>query len=217
MVTDKFSKRFAELAAKSEAMEFRDSDVGRRVPAGGWEAWVTSCQGLVKAVFGKDSPHYSNFTGVAERCTGYGDDIEHLRGVFRSAKEDFEGGDVFSVDLTISGEIFGSLVALAKRSLADSHKDVAAVLAAAALEDALKRYANVNGLDVDDKSMEEVVNALTTKGLVSGASGAQKTLLKTMPTLRNYAMHANWDKLSEPDVGSIIGFVEQFLLTRFGD
>lgn len=29
------------------------------------------------------------------------------------------------------------------------------------------------------------------------------------------AMHAEWDKLSEPDVNSIIGFVESFLLTKF--
>ena len=28
-------------------------------------------------------------------------------------------------------------------------------------------------------------------------------------------MHANWGKISEPDVNSIIGFVEQFLLTKF--
>ena len=165
-------------------------------------------------MFGEDSPHYTNFTDAARACGGGESAIESLRGIFRSATEDFEGGYVFNVDLRISGEVFGSLVDLAKRSLADGHKDVAAVLAAAALEDALKRYASVKGLNVDDKSMEEVVNALKTKGLLSGA---QKTLLKTMPRMRNYAMHANWDKLSAPDVGSIIGFVEQFLLTRFGD
>jgi len=36
-----------------------------------------------------------------------------------------------------------------------------------------------------------------------------------MPKLRDYAMHANWAKLSSADVGSIIGFVEQFLLAHF--
>jgi len=28
--------------------------------------------------------------------------------------------------------------------------------------------------------------------------------------IRDYAMHANWDKLSPEDVNSMIGFVEQF-------
>jgi len=56
------------------------------------------------------------------------------------------------------------------------------------------------------------VNALKSKGLVSGA---QKSLLDTMPKIRDYAMHANWDKITAEDVSSVIGFVEQFLLSHF--
>jgi hypothetical protein len=89
---------------------------------------------------------------------------------------------------------------------------VAAVLACAALEDALKRFATANGLNVDDKGMSDVVNALKSKSLVAGA---QKTMLDGMPRIRNYAMHGDWSKLSEPDVSGVIGFVEQFLLTKF--
>lgn len=108
--------------------------------------------------------------------------------------------------------MFGDFVALAKQSLSEGHKDVAAVLACAALEDALKRFAASNGLKVDDKSMQEVVNSLKGAGLVSGA---QKTLLDAMPRIRNLALHADWAKLTEPDVNSVLGFVEQFLLTKF--
>ena len=127
-------------------------------------------------------------------------------------REDFEGGYVFNVDLRISGEIFGDFIAMAKHSLSEGHKDVAAVLACAALEDTLKRFAATNGLDVSEKSMQEVVSALKSKGLVSGA---QKSLLDSMPKLRDFAMHANWEKLTAPDVSSVIGFVEQFLLSKF--
>ncbi|KVC20747.1 DUF4145 domain-containing protein [Burkholderia cepacia] len=56
------------------------------------------------------------------------------------------------------------------------------------------------------------LNSLKSAGLVGGA---QKTLLDAMPKLRNFALHAQWDKLTEPDVNSIIGFVEQFLLNKF--
>jgi hypothetical protein len=77
----------------------------------------------------------------------------------------------------------------------------------------LKRYAIANGIDVGiNKPMEEVVNALKSKGLVSGS---QKSLLDTMPKIRNNAMHADWEKLTPQDVGSVIGFVEQFLLAHF--
>jgi hypothetical protein len=86
------------------------------------------------------------------------------------------------------------------------------VLACAALEDALKRFAINNGLDVTGKTMQDVVNALKGSGLVAGA---QKTLLDAMPRIRNLALHAEWTKLSEPEVSSVLGFVEQFLLSKF--
>jgi hypothetical protein len=112
----------------------------------------------------------------------------------------------------ISGEIYRDFILLAKKALDERSKDVAAVLASAALEDALKRFAQMNGLDVTDKAMQEVVGALKARGLVRGA---QKSLLDTMPKIRDYSMHANWDKITPQDVGSVIGFVEQFLLTEF--
>lgn len=70
----------------------------------------------------------------------------------------------------------------------------------------------MNGLDVSEKVMQEVLNALKSKELVGGA---QKTPLDTMPKIRDYAMHANWGKITPQDVGSVLGFVEQFLLTKF--
>ena len=179
---------------------------------GQWEEWATSAQNLIKAVFGENSPHYVNFTKILDQCTGDKYRINSLQGIFKSAKEDFEGGYVFNVDLRISGEVFGDFIVLAKQSLSEGYKDVAAVLASAALEDSLKRYALVNGLNVDNKQMTEVINALKSKGLVSGA---QKSLLDAMPKIRNYALHADWEKISEPDVNSIIGYVEQFLLSKF--
>ncbi len=48
----------------------------------------------------------------------------------------------------------------------DGHKDIAAVLACAASENALKRYADLNGLDVNDKVMQEVVSAIKAEVLL---------------------------------------------------
>lgn len=215
MLNPLFQKRFTELKAQFDAMPFRPNSAGMsgtNVPSGVWQQWATSAQSLILAVFGEGSPHYTNFVAAFKDCSGYDYSVNVLKGIFLSAKEDFEGGYVFDVDLRVSGEVFGDFVAMAKQSLSEGHKDVAAVLACSALEDTLKRYATANGLDVGEKSMQEVVGALKSKGLVSGA---QKSLLDTMPKLRDFAMHANWEKISAPDVSSVIGFVEQFLLSKF--
>ena len=138
--------------------------------------------------------------------------LDSAKGIFHAAKEDYEGGYTFSLERAVSGEVFGDFVLLAKKSLDEGHKDVAAVLACAALEDALKRYALAEGLHVDDKDMQQVINALKANGLVSGA---EKKLIDSMPKIRDWAMHANWDKITFASVGSVIGFVEQFLIEKF--
>ena len=202
------SKRFQELKDESDSISFID----RYAPGGSWHKWATSAESLIKAVFGTESPHYANFARKMEQSGGNQSHVEALQGIFQSAKEAFEGGYVFDVELTVSGEIFGDFVVLAKQALAEGQKDVAAVLAAAALEDTLKRYAKVNGLEVDDATMKEVIGAMKSKGLVSGP---RKSLLDAMPQFRNSAMHAEWEKVTEPEVSSVIGFVEQFLLSEF--
>lgn len=214
MLSDVFKTRYQELEASYHALPYQSiaGGGGNYVPGGTWRQWATSSQSLIRAVFGEQSPHYVNFVTQYNACHGGESDVRALHAVFLSAKQDFEGGYVFNVELIISGEVFGDFVSLARHSLAQGHKDVAAVLACAALEDALKRFATSNGLDVTGKTMQDVVNALKGSGLVAGA---QKTLLDAMPRIRNLALHAEWTKLSEPEVSSVLGFVEQFLLSKF--
>lgn len=213
MLDEVFTRRFAELESKFKSIPFRSESYGSpHATAGDWKQWATSAQSLILKVFGEGTPHYQNFLIQFNACSGSNHDVNALRGIFLSAKDDFEGGYVFDVDLRVSGEVFGDFIGLAKQSLAEGNKDVAAVLACAALEDALKRFALANDLSVEDKGMQDVVNALKGAGLVAGA---QKSLLDAMPRIRNFALHANWDKISEPDVGSVLAFVEQFLLTKF--
>jgi hypothetical protein len=214
MATDELVvKRFVELETQMNELpvEGRAADKAYYKTAF-WQQWATSVQHILSVVFGENSPHYKNFSAAYEKCHGWDSEVDQLRGIFRAAKADYVGGYMFKMQALISGEIYGDFVTLAKGTLAEGAKDVAAVLACAALEDALKRFALLNDLDVFDKSMQEVVHALKTKGLVGGA---QKTLLDTMPKIRDYAMHANWSKITREDVGSVIGFVEQLLLTKF--
>ena len=215
-MNEMFARRFQELETKRRTIVFHKAFQGSSmyVENGEWQGWATSVQSLLRAVYGETSEQYENFSVAYKKCTGVENAVRTLYNIFASAKDDFEGGYVFNVELRVSGEVFGDFVVLARTALDEGHKDVAAVLACAALEDALKRYATVKGLGVGDKAMSDVINALKGAGLVAGA---QKAMLDRMPTIRNYALHANWEKISEPDVGGVIGFVEQFLMTKFSD
>lgn len=208
-----FSRRFAELDAASDSFSYQSSGMGGRyIQSGGWEGWATSAENLIRAVYGEAAPHYKNYRKEYADCRGSESEIKSMIAIFRSAKADFDGGYVFDVELRVSGEVFGDFIALARKSLSEGHKDVAAVLACASLEDAIKRLAGSNGLPTEGKTMVDLVNALKAAGLVSGA---QKSLLDAMPRIRNMAMHAEWAKISEPDVSSVLGYVEQLLLSKF--
>ncbi len=213
----RIQQRFDELKQAFTQVRIVQGQHYSSVEEEGWQKWSTAVLNLFENAFGKQSVHFQNFKKIYDgfnyHSTQQGrSDLHAALGVFSAAKEDYEGGYVFSLQRAVSGEVFGDFVQLAKKSLDEGHKNVAAVLACAALEDALKRYARAEGLDVDDSDMQQVVNALKSKGLVSGA---QKTLLDDMPRIRDYAMHANWDKISPEAVNSVIGFVEQFLLEKF--
>lgn len=208
-----FIKRFSELAGAHISFPYEDGAMGSKYcPSGKWEQWATSSENLIRAVFGEETPHYKNFRTAYSNCRGGKSDIAKLIALFHSAKEDFEGGYIFNVELRISGEVFGDFVALARKSLSEGQKDVAAVLACAALEDAIKRLASTNALPTNGKTMVELVNALKSVGVIAGA---QKSLLEAMPRIRNMAMHADWSKITEPDVSSVLGYVEQLLLSKF--
>jgi hypothetical protein len=101
---------------------------------------------------------------------------------------------------------------LAKTELNASFVNVAAVLACAALEDALKRKANDLGLNTTGKTLDAIINALKAKSFFKGAQGP---IVASFVKLRNAAMHADWDKISEADVKSLIGFMEPFLTEHF--
>lgn len=216
VIQDRVVKRFAELASQADKIPIGGRS-GDLVEDKAFHAWAGAALNALHGVFGSTSPHYVRMENALSRISeNYVHDrtLEACKGIFLGAKSDVDGGHIFRLQATLSGEIFSDFVAAAKAALSEGNHSVAAVLACAALEDALKRFATVKGLEVDDKTMEQVINALKGGGFVSGA---QKGLLAAMPKIRNFAMHADWEKLTPQDVGSVVGFVEQFLLQHFSE
>ena len=137
---------------------------------------------------------------------------DSAKGVLQSIKSEVETGLVGNIQLQAQGGVFGDFLSLAKNSL-DDNKNVAAVLACAALEDALKKYAEQQGIAVSDADMSQVINALKSNGLLKDP---QASIVQSYVKLRNKAFHAEWDKIEKESVNSAIGFTEQFILKNFG-
>jgi hypothetical protein len=134
------------------------------------------------------------------------------KGMLQCFRDEIQSGLVTSLQAEAKGEVLADFVAMAKQAVQDRIIEVAAVLACAALEDTLKRYAELHGLDVHDKDMSNVIGALQSKGLLKGPRGR---ILRSFVTIRNSALHASWEKIDSTEVQSVIAFVQEFLIVEF--
>jgi len=132
-------------------------------------------------------------------------------GVLKSIKSEVKAGLVGDLKHKAQGRVLDDFVTLARESL-DESKNVAAVLICAVLEDALKRFALQNSLDVAEADMAQVINALKSKRVLKDP---QASIIQGYVKLRNKAFHAQWDKIEKESVNSAIGFTEQFLIKNF--
>lgn len=206
-------QRFEELSLSGRRVPVCRSDMGTTwAEAQPWHQWATSALDHLRRTFGDSATHSQHFERIYSKRQHGQQEVDAARGVFEAAKADYDRGYLFSTQAVITGEVLGDFVQLAKAALDEGCVPVAAVLASAALEDALKRLATREGLSVEKASMAEVISALKSKGLIGGA---EKTVLDSMPKLRDWSMHANWEKLTPDSVAGLLGFVERFLLDRF--
>jgi len=112
-----------------------------------------------------------------------------------------------------TSEVIADFVALAREVLGESGanaNNVAAVLAAAAYEDTLRRMAGGAG---PEKKLAQVIEDLKNGGvLVSPQLGIAQSFLK----FRNQALHAEWETIERGSVESVLAFVQDLLLRHFG-
>ena len=212
MTKEVISRRYAELAHEVAQLRVVALDNGYEdVDRQQWTRWVTSALNIVRASFGADSIHFGELRRAidSESMSGARIAVESAKGAFGAAKRDFEGGYVSTLAQGIAGEVFGSLLNSASVALKEGHKDSAAVLASAAFEDSLKKIGALHGLDVAEQELGNVISALKAKQILQG--GAAKSADRYL-SLRDWAMHANWEKITQEEVGGLIGFVEQLLI-----
>ena len=165
---------------------------------------------IASALFGPQSSQVEMVAGLMKDGRIPGPVM--VAGALQSFRDDIDAGIVGNIQTQAQGEVYGNLVGMAKDAMDGGFKEVAAVLASASLEDSLKKLAEANGLNIDDKGIPEVISALKGARLVTGSQGK---LLQGHYQTRNNAMHASWGKISMEQVGSLIGYVEHLLLEHF--
>jgi hypothetical protein len=114
--------------------------------------------------------------------------------------------------LRISGEVLGDFLGLARVALDEDKKDVAAVLAAAAFEETMRRMGSELADIQDRPKLSDVLQTLKAKDVLVGP---QFSTAQSYLTFRNRALHAEWDQIDRPTVVSAAAFVGELLPKYF--
>lgn len=206
--------RIDQILSKLSNDEAYDKDKHRPII----EASFLGTMGIVGSLYGPGSPQVKILQDAKIFPSTFSPNYQmqllghSLVGILINIREEIEQGLIRNLAAEASGIIIGDILSLAKTALKEGHISVAAVLASASLEDAMKQKAEELGLITDEKTLSEIINALKGKSFFKGA---QVPIVASYVSLRNAAMHAKWDKIQESDVGSLIGFLEPFLLEHF--
>jgi hypothetical protein len=137
-------------------------------------------------------------------------------GALTNVAADIDAGLVGTLEKRITGDVLTDFVGLARAILQEQGgrgKNVAAVLAAAAFEDTIRRMGATYGGTIGRDDLQDVIGALKKASvLVPPQLGIAVAYL----SFRNHALHAEWDKIETAATHSVLGFVEQLLIKHFG-
>ena len=166
---------------------------------------------LIELIYGENS-HQLKALSIGKESIQWFTKADIAIGALKSLEAEINADLIPSIEKRITGEFFADFISMAKDAIANDYKDVAAVLASAAIEDSFKKLGEINGLNLEDKDMSEVINALKSKELLKGT---QVKIASSYIALRNKAFHAQWDKIDTPEVKSLIAFTEEFIIRNF--
>jgi hypothetical protein len=210
---DVILEQLAAVKATLEDVLLRANDYDYTIDSQKVEQAKFACMGLGMSIYGNDAPQVKQFLDAKKANA---DDYfakkhlaESLIGFVRNVEVEVKGNLIASIVQRAQSEVLADFLLLAKQIEPTKNKDVCAVLASASLEDTLKKIAIKNGLNVEDKDMSDVVNALKAKGKFSGPQGP---ILSGYVKIRNKAFHAQWDAFESAEVVSLIAFTETLIL-----
>jgi hypothetical protein len=185
---------------------------------------VQGTASLLALVYGRESEQLNAYKKQMERGYGKPDVMGRVHnyeaganssGALRNLKSEIDRGLVGDLRKQVSGEVLTDLIQLSRTVLSeqgDKAKSVAAVLAAAAFEDTVRRMGRTFAGAIGQDDLSEVLRKLKDAGVMLGP---QVGIAQSYLNFRNHALHANWDKIEKESVHSVLGFVEQLLLKHF--
>lgn len=171
------------------------------------KGWMTSALNLLQRTFGEQSVHYCSLSAQYDKFTSPWESVfsEYLA-IFLAAKEDYEGGFLFTVRGLVKAEVFDDVLEQAAELLRAGYKDPACVMVGVTLEIAVKELCDRQA--IPHGKLDKMNADLCKAGLYN--MGMQKQIT-AWAERRNKAAHGDWSSYSAADVDDMLKGVTRFI------
>ena len=169
---------------------------------------------FLRNTFGENHPFYSEFNKQAKQSNPY--DTEEGRGILKAAKQEIDGGWLFTIKGLVSAEIFSDFLEMAEYLLKEKYKDPAAVMIGSVLEEHIRQLCSRNGIATeiikDGKAIPKKAELMNTE--LSTAEIYNKLDQKSITSwldLRNKAAHGKYSEYTIEQVELMYQSVTNFM------
>ena len=181
--------------------------------------WVTRIGQIIKNISSEDSQYYQNYEDILKTSGFYlmhSTHFEHicvLNGIIKAIQNDYDKGLLLNFKKLLEAEIFADFLEMSEYLLKQKYKDAAAVIIGSVLEDALRKLAISNGIEILKNNgsyftMEPLNMELTKADVYDKLIQKQIT---SWGELRNKAAHGHYDEYDEKQVEMMLLFVQKFV------
>ncbi|WP_445514801.1 hypothetical protein [Stenotrophomonas sp. 3(2025)] len=210
IIQRRFEELSEQLSSLADTMQVKHSEYSgpyEEVDSEQFLNWRVKARSLIGNACGRESEHYKSFI-VAEEPNSYSGNYENLkdlRAVFTAAREDFEGGYLFSVRSLVQAEIADSELEQARELNSSGYTSAAAVVAGVVLETMLRTLCD--SLSLSHGKLDKMNADLVKAGRYNSLTQKRITALAA---IRNSAAHGKVTEFTAADVSAMIADVERF-------
>jgi uncharacterized protein YutE (UPF0331/DUF86 family) len=181
-----------------------------RIPE--FRSWLASASNLIHFVVPPE-------THLAKECDSIMAD-EHLKqgvpsnvlvlmlGLLKGTKEEWDHGLLGRMEYIVAGATFDDFLDYADEYHKGNKKMESSVLASAVLEDTVKKIAQKNGLITEGKTLDPLIDELVKANVFTPVKAKR---VRSFAGVRNHALHAEWDKFDNSDVGAMIKGIRELI------
>ncbi len=170
-----------------------------------YQQWIGSSANLINLV----APPGSMFI---EECARIMDDqdtrsgipsriIQKLHGLLSATREEWQRGLLRRIEYMFVAETFDDFLDHATYYHKGNKKIESSILASAVLEDTIKKVAIKNNVETKGVSLEPLIDNLVKANVITPVKAKR---IKGYASVRNHALHAEWDDFDIKDVGELI-------------